>query len=267
MEPESLQSKSFTETAEAEFTGRARVQVSGFVRFAWVFAGVVMPIICFGVGRSFFGIGAHSLSGRAGLLLSLAGSLPLVPLLLICMGSITTLALRPGYVRNGWVQLGIFSGVILSLEYWAVFQVALSRADGTSPWPVAVYGCVWGAIWSVLAVAIAWFGGRILVNTASVNPSVAGASAILLTVLVLIVILTLPYSVIILVALCLLCSTPWAVAAYLSAAIWLVRRRKRAFLQYTLWQLLVATTWLAVHFAAWRSAILLVLDQDADRPQ
>ena len=100
--------------------------------FTWVFAGAVLPVICFIAGTSIFGHRSQSLSGYAGLLLSLDGSLPLMPLLLICMGSIIVLALRPEDAENGWVRLGVFSGVVLSLEYWFIFQVAISNENAWS---------------------------------------------------------------------------------------------------------------------------------------
>ena len=49
----------------------------------------------------------------------------------------------------------------------------------------------------------------------------------------------------------------------LSAAIWLIRAEREEAFQFTLWQLLAATTWLAVHFAAWRTAILMMLERMA----
>jgi hypothetical protein len=267
VEPESLPPRPTFTPLEASEAG-AETKISGLLRFAWVFAGVLLPPVCFAVDLFGRETPKPSLSGYALLLLSREVALPLYPLLLICMASLALLAWRPAeYAANGWVRLGIVSGVVLSMEYWFVFQAAMSGANGDSPWWSAGFECLWGALWSGFAVLMGWFLLRTFVNVASVNWRVAIPSAFVLIVLALIVLVSLPWSIVFAGFLCLLFSTPWAVAVYVSAAVWLVRRRKRGVLQFTLWQLMVATTWLALHFAAWRMAVLIMLDKNAGPPQ
>ena len=132
----------FTPT-EAGEAGRAETKLSGQLRFAWVFAGVVLPVVCFGIDLFGAEMQGNSLSGWAMRLLSRGVSLPLFPLLLICMASLVSLACRPAEVaEDGWVRLGIFSGVVLSMEYWLIFQTALSDARGADQWWAAgfIYG-------------------------------------------------------------------------------------------------------------------------------
>ena len=141
MEPPSPQPEpSHTAPIDGEAIA-AQAIPSGLLRIAWIFAGAIVPTISFGVtlypfsysnGSSCypFGLPTGSFSSYAECLLAMDNSMPLVPLLLICMGSIFLLALRPGYVESGWIRLGIFSGIILSLEYWFLFQIALRGAHG-----------------------------------------------------------------------------------------------------------------------------------------
>jgi hypothetical protein len=232
-------------------------EASGLQRSVWFFAGTVMPFLCFFVSSGSMGP-AHSLNQIAGSLLYFGGWLPLLPLLLICMGSIVALAVEPDYLAsNGWVRLGVCSGVVLSLEYWLIFQIALS---GNNSWWSMPASIVWGAMWSVAAVVIAWGLARTVASAINMarDGSYGCALAILLPFACFIICFV-PYSVMAIAVLCLLCAIPWAVAAYVSAAVWLFRRRHGKALQFTLWQLLAAMTWLAIHFAAWRTAILMVL--------
>ena len=229
----------------------ARSHVSGQLRFAWIFAGVILPLVCFAIGYPHRGVQANELSGYAELLLSHEASLPLYPLLLGCMVSMALLAWRPArFAENGWVCAGIFSGTVLTLEYWAVFQVALSDASLERGWLWFAGQCILRVFASAIAVAIPWFGVRLILYAAA-RMSLRGR-IIALPILIVGAVVTLMGPAI----LCLLCSTPWAVAAYGSAAVWLIRRRKEPFLRFGLWQLLSATSWLAVNFAAWRTAFL-----------
>jgi hypothetical protein len=196
----------------------------------------------------------------AGNLLSLAGSWPLFPLLLVCAGSISILAAWPGKATNGWIRLGVFSGVVLSVEYWIVFVVAAVGADS---WPSVLVALptsliVSGSMSGIIVVG-GWFVGISVMMAARLLRVSIGCAASAAILLAMLTVLANPYLIWFFAVVCLLCSTPWAAAAYVSAAFWLVRGRKGRPLQYTLWQLLAAMTWLAVHFAAWRTAIVMVL--------
>ena len=261
MEQQSPQFKPTPVALVADEDEDAKAKPSGLLRFTWVFAGAILPIICFVAGTSIFANRSQSLSGYAGLLLSLDGSLPLMPLLLICMGSVLVLASRPHDVENGWGRLGVFSGMVLSLEYWFVFQVAISNENAWSMLPLHL---AWGVIWSTIVVVVPWFFGH-LVSSAFTAPRERyfGCASVALSVLGIIAVISFPYSLLLVGAPCLLCSTPWAVAAYTSAAIWMFRCRKGPAFQFTLWQLLAATTWFAANFAAWRTAILMMLERTA----
>jgi hypothetical protein len=228
----------------------------------WILAGILLPAVCFAIGfpdRPSWQSGR--LSDYAQLLLSHEASLPLYPLLLGCMLSLGLLAWDPArHSGNGWIWLGIFSGVVLAIEYWFVFQMAIGGSGDLDRWFVLVGQCVLAAVFSVLAVVIPWYSLRLIFHGIGLMP--VTARVITLTVLLVVVGLAAPW----LAVLSLFCSTPWAVAAYGSAAIWLIRRRQGPKLRYSLAQLLSATGWLAVNFAAWRTAYQLMLLKYATLP-
>ena len=159
------------------------------------------------------------------------------------------------FAENGWVCLGIFSGVVLALEYGSCFKRLWSARVGTNGGgsPISVRGERLGRL--SRSAFLGLLGRLILFGSPSCRQlavlSRDGAYCVVVAVI------HFPESF---PTLCLLCLTPWAVAAYGSAAaVWLVRRRKELSLQFTLWQLLLRTTWLAVNFAAWRTAVFLLM--------
>ena len=236
-----------------------RAEVSWRLRFVWAFAGVLLPTVCFVIG---FPIQPSWQSGNvedyAALLLSHEASLPLYPLLLGCMTSLSLLSAQPArFAKSRWVWLGIFSGVVLAVEYWLVFQATMG-ATGTGTWFPKRY--LQTVPLSAIIIAVPWFGGRLLIYGLSLLP--ANGRMVVVAGLLVLMPVAFPY----LAVLCLFCSTPWAVAAYGSAAVWLVRQRKAPYLRYTLAQLLAAVTWLAVNFAAWRTAYQVMLVKYASLP-
>ena len=236
-----------------------RAEVSWRLRFVWAFAGVLLPTVCFVIG---FPIQPSWQSGNvedyAALLLSHEASLPLYPLLLGCMTSLSLLSAQPArFAKSRWVWLGIFSGVVLAVEYWLVFQATMG-VTGTGTWFPKRY--LQTVPLSAIIIAVPWFGGRLLIYGLSLLP--ANGRMVVVAGLLVLMPVAFPY----LAVLCLFCSTPWAVAAYGSAAVWLVRQRKSPYLRYTLAQLLAAVTWLAVNFAAWRTAYEVMLVKYASLP-
>ena len=96
------------------------------VGLATLFAGVVLPLICFAISypdRPDWQSGQPT--AYAQLLLAHKESAPLYPFLLYCMTSMVLLFANPARFReNAWVRFGIFSGVLVAAEYWVLFQVA-----------------------------------------------------------------------------------------------------------------------------------------------
>jgi hypothetical protein len=254
METESRQSGPVA--APAASTLAEPSQPSALLRFAWMSAGVALPPLCFAVGYP-EPLQVKSLAQCAAALLAPEVSLPVYPLLVPCLVGLALLALWPDrYANNGWVQLGVFSGFVLSQEYWFVFQVAASE---TGTWEALPPRMALEVVLSLLAVFAPWYVARIVMFISKLLDTVtngAGGSIICLLMLI-----SLPVTIVVLIPLWLFCSTTWAVAAYATAAIWVVRHRQSKLFQFSLWQLFATMTWFAVDFAAWRTATLIMLER------
>jgi hypothetical protein len=246
----------------------AKAKPSMLLRCAWGFAGVFVPLVCFAIG---FPDRPRWQSGNprdfAALMLSHWPSLPMYPLLLFSMVCLWLLAGWPAhFAKSKWIWLGIFSGAVLAFEYWIVFVLAVSDTAALD----IVRDYIVALVLSGVAVGLPWVGCLLVVLAIRwlARPS-KKALSILTTILVLalgaafiVFIICLPW----LAMLSLVCSTPWAVAAYGSAAIWLVRQRGAPYFRYTLAQLLTAVTALAANFAAWRTAYEIMLIKYAELP-
>ena len=66
--------------------------------------------------------------------------------------------------------------------------------------------------------------------------------------------------------LCLLCSTPWAIASYAVMAVYVFRNSGVKRLQFSLAQLLAVVTWLAAYLGAWRTSFIWMLQEYAKLP-
>jgi hypothetical protein len=269
MEPQSPESDEAAAPAAEGDAADAKSSPSMLLRCAWGFAGIFLPFVCFAIG---FPDRPRWQSGNArdyaALIMSHWPSLPMYPFLLFSMSSLAPLIARPvHFAKSRWIWLGIFSGVILSIEYWIVFVLAVN--DTASGWGRSEHYVVALGL-SAVAVAVPWVACLLVVLAFRWLGRATEKSQSLLTVVLVIalglafivLIISLPY----LAVLSLLCSTPWAVAAYASAAIWLVRHRGAPYFRYTLAQLLVAVTALAANFAAWRTAYQIMLAKYAELP-
>jgi hypothetical protein len=257
MEPQSRQLEPLAVSSVADETNDEQANPTVFLRCAWVLAGVILPLICFAISYPNQPIWqSGEVEDYAALLMSHEASLPLYPLLVGSMIGLAFLAVQPArFAKNGWVRLGIFSGVVLAVEYWFVFQAAMG--DMVGMWFAKLFAALF---LSALAIAVPYSGGRVIIfGISRLSPTF---KVVAVAVLGIILLMSFPYAAI----LSLFCSTPWALAAYGSAAVWLIRRRKPPYLRYTLAQLLTAVTLLAVNFAAWRTAFQLVLVKYASLP-
>ena len=210
-----------------------------------VFAGVILPFICFAIsfpGRPDWQSGQPS--AYAQLLLSHKASVPLYPFLLYSMICMVLLFANPArFLGNALVRFGIFSGVLVATEYWLIFQVAM---DGSSVIGQVVLSLLaaflpWG-IWRLFGKYhewIVWGTITLLFLSVPVFPVVIGA--------------------------CLWCSTPWALASYSVVSFTLIRRSEGG-LRFSLAQLLGSVTWFAAHCSAWRASFIWMLEEYSRLP-
>jgi hypothetical protein len=260
MEPRSAESRDAAIPPEGREASDAQASPRMLLRFAWGFAGVFMPFICFAIsfpGQPSWQSG--EVRAYAALLMSHEASMPVYPLLLFSMICLVLLIARPAhYAENGWIWLGVFLGVVLAVEYWIVFVTAMSAAGRDFDLSI---GYLKALLLSSIAVAVPWFATRLiifaLVRLAEPrkNVLVIILQIAALVVLPVLAVFAFPYWAM----LCLICSTPWAVGAYGSAAAWLIWRRGAPYFRYTLAELFIATTALAASFAAWRMAYQIML--------
>jgi hypothetical protein len=265
MEPQPPQSDTTPDPRDGGEAADVQTPPRMLLRFAWVIAGIILPAICFAIGypdQPSWQSG--SVGAYAKLLMSHEASLPLYPLLLYSMGCLAMLTGRPAhYAKSGWIWLGVFSGVVIAVEYWSLFVAASTNESAQLPLSYAL-----ALFLSGFAVAVPWFAARVVVF-AVVQLAEPHKSGLVMLVqiavaigLVILILFGFPYVAV----LCLFCSTPWAVVAYGSAAIWLIMRRGTPYFRYTLAQLLTAMTALAANFAAWRTAYQIMLDEYARLP-
>ena len=218
------------------------------VGLATLFAGVVLPLICFAISypdRPDWQSGQPT--AYAQLLLAHKESAPLYPFLLYCMTSMVLLFANPARFReNAWVRFGIFSGVLVAAEYWVLFQVAFGIS------------MIWQVLGSALAAFLPWgtwqFSG-LLFRERRVW-ILGGASVFLLAFAAV-------FPPVIIIPLW--CSTPWALAAYVATSFRLIRGSETRF-RFSLAQLLGFVSWFAAHCSAWRLSYVLMLQEYSRLP-
>lgn len=251
-------------------------------KLAFMFTGVVLPIAF----RLFFPEMRHSRPGESGYLgdygeaLLSEASAPLFPFLLYSITCMTLLVFAPGrFSKNFVVRFGVYTGVLVALQYWVAFLFTSTWFVPfvfQSTWFVRFYGrwasTIFTALLSLLAVFLPWLVGWGLVLLVRKYGNIVflpvGAAAALLWAIIgsLFVGGTLfgpawaflVFPLLLLYLICLLCSTPWAVASYTVIAIYAARHSGVKRLQFSLAQLLWAVTWLAAYLGAWRIAVALV---------
>ncbi len=243
-------------------------------RLALLFAGVVLPPFCFGVGYPDSPTWqSGNLDAYAKLLLARGPCVALYPFLLYNMTCMTLLIFAPErFLKKFIVRLGIYTGVLLAVQYWVLFAIALT--DGTHV-AAFVFGLAATAFCSALAATIAW--GLVAVIYALARAfgwKLLWAVAVLLPVGVALesMMWAHPRHSLFLGFLgsgcfvCLFCATPWAVMAYTEMAIYVSRRSGVRRLRFSLAQLLGVITWLAAYLGAWRTSLIWMLQEYAKLP-
>ncbi|NLE36924.1 MAG: hypothetical protein GX621_02755 [Pirellulaceae bacterium] len=230
---------------------------SASAKAAFVFAGVIMPVICFLLAGS-PALRPSWQSGRlqdfAMLLLSPKSSFPVFPLLLYSIGSMIVMICEPArFSRYFVVRFGVYTGVPLAIQYFVIVSCtgALSDCD-----PVKT------AVGIVLASLISW-GVAWLILLGSRKTRFPGCFlvVVLMTLFVGGVIFS-PFAVLIVVA----SATPWAAIAYGIMSFQIINHRPNGRWQFSLAQLLGFISWWAMYLAAWRVSIKMMWIEYAKLP-
>ncbi|MGO8690269.1 MAG: DUF6688 family protein [Thermoguttaceae bacterium] len=230
------------------------------VRAALFFAGVVLPSVCFLLVNL---DGPEWQSGRlidyAGLLLSCPPSLPLWPLLLYCMISMSLVVFRPArFCKSNVVRFGIFSGVLIAAEYAAILEV-LCYGEFASISPVLPL--VLFVLAAVVPMGILWLDSHVADKYGHAYLSMAIA---VIGLFLGVVTRGIGFEVALIV--CIWCSTPWAFAAYTYVSARLIWAAQPPRFRFSLAQLFAVTTWFAAHCGAWRASYLLMLHEYSRLP-
>lgn len=236
------------------------LKLSRTARALFIFTGVILPVICFGIGypdQPAWQSG--NIADFARLLLSHKSTLPFYPFLLYNLISMTLIVYKPaGFAVNTWVRYGIYSGVAVGIFYWCVFMFAFSTAIAGSPaWRIIGF-----AVYSSLGVCIPWIVIKLLQYAIPKYHNIA----LLLLFPIICCCIGFPPILIYGLFFFLFCSTSWAVTSYATMTFILLRHQEDVRFRYTLSQLLGMTTWFAGFFAAWRVSYLIVLQEYSKLP-
>lgn len=223
------------------------------LRYALIWAGIIVPGICFlGAAHRSEGLSPSApFSDVAGSMLAGWSLLPPLPLVLYSMGCLGQLLHEPAhYARKLSVRFGIYTGVIYGLEYSVLYAIAL---HGTKTvFAVRQFAAVLPGVLILVIVM-----GFIVVIPARIgkmarNPVVAGFfSAVNVPTALLGLVPALILSAIF---------APWlALPAYAWPAVKLVRwqRARGEPFRFSLAGLCGFVLWWSVHMALWRVAYVL----------
>ncbi|MCE9545072.1 MAG: hypothetical protein K8T25_06085 [Planctomycetia bacterium] len=229
---------------------------SGDLELTWVgqlglgYAGIVVPMICFCVSQSPPNGGPYPdwqsglTSDYAALLVSGRSMLPFYPLLVYSMTCMAMLLWQPArFARVFWIRFGIYSGVLLALQYCIVVGTMTGAEIGG--WLIMMF-C------SAVVIAIPYGLGRLIVHLTSRQRPSLDLFVIFLILFVVVGFFSLVVAIVF--------ATPLALAAYGILAIRLVRAADGPRFRISIAHCLAAIGWFSAWFAAWRMSVALMLE-------
>ncbi len=235
-----------------------------------MYAGVILPVICFAMG---FPEWPEPLwqSGNFGdfaaLLLSHKPSLPIYPFLLYNITCMGMLIVRRGRSSEYFaVRFGIYTGVVLALQYWVIVSIAFTLGNnalgglfatglGAAIFAVTFWALVAGVIVAVRRANLKWLcvflGSVAFLEMLAMVLFHSSISLMLGTACI---------------GWSLMCSPALALGAYTFMAWSLIRNNPTRRFRFSLAQLMGLLTWAAVYMAAWRTAVVLMWQEYAKLP-
>ena len=218
-----------------------RWQWSAWARAGCFFAGVILPVICMVLAKDFSREWQSSAtSDYAMLLLSRQPARAFCPFFLYSMASMTLLVISPNrYSKVFLVRLGIYTGVLLAVQYFCI--VAMAIPD-------------FAIVATILVLALWGSAGRIPLRPVE-NAAEPGLGTIIVFIVALnVAVIVIPLNFVLFLA-SPAYAVPWAILAYSAMARRLIRHRPAGPWQFSLAQLLGVTAWFAAWFGAWRISI------------
>lgn len=230
--------------------------------------GIILPafwLLLLALSEPWASWQSGDLRAYAGLLLTGKASMLFWPFVAFSMTCFAYAYFRPAVAgRHLLLRLGVYAGILLAMQYGLVFGLVLFDVDTIAkPAGVAkilaipVLACVTIAV----PRAVGWLWRRFLDD----GRHDLGEWSWVALVLVFVVVLAAPLSLLIALALTVISTPYWALAAYASVA----RNTIRASggrLQFNLREVLAGMTWLAAYLATWRFAVRQALEAYAQLP-
>ena len=228
-------------------------------KIAFILTGVILPVICFAVYAEFGEDPkwqSGELSAYAQLLLMTKPTVAFCPLLLYSMISMTLMVGWAEWaMRRFWVRFGIYTGVVLTVQYFLL--LAISLEGGCVPFIFFVpFGALF--IW-MMAWVITYF---FLYN----SPRDVVLKWVIAAFLVFALVGFYVCISMVAIRVPLIFATPWAIIAYGAMGWYILNRPGTARWQFSLAQLLALVFWVAAYCSAWRWSIKLMLIEYAKLP-
>jgi hypothetical protein len=235
--------------------GGADWRWSWLTRVAFLYAGVILPLICFLIG---YPLGPEWQSGAFGayaeLLLMRRASIPWYPLLLYNVTCMTLMVADPvRFSRSFIVRFGIYSGVLVALQYWVLFGVAAGPGGNPAvsllawmPLSVVVVAFILGLGWLFL---YAWQKSVPLAGWIVLPFFIFGIAFVHITIIGN-----------------LYFSTAFALTSYTAMAFLILRYQQAERFRFSLLQLLGVFLWAGSYFGAWRISFRTMLEEYAALP-
>jgi len=251
----------------------------------FVLVGVLLPVVCFLLVFAGAPEEPDWQSGRyadyAWLLLGGSRTWAFYPFLIYCMLCLSVTLLRPETGRRYFVvRFGVYTGTVVAVQFTYVLGTALFDIDGSGglkDLAVLLLGIPLASLVAIGVPMVGWFLLWIVIRLWQRSPSriefmlITGfITGIVVAVCVAGATHTSPSSLLfaipVLLILGSLASAPsWAAAVYAcqSVRLW---RQQPGRLQLRLRQVLIVFTWIAAYLAAWRAAVVLMLQAYTQLP-
>ncbi|MGB6043157.1 MAG: DUF6688 family protein [Pirellulales bacterium] len=260
--------------------------MSILTKTTFFYAGVVLPVICLlltHVGGFRGEWQSGNLDDIVCYLLILPAAMPFYPFVLYPMACMTLLLLKKSHSQYFIVRLGIYSGLLLALQYGFILFISIGTVSSLTITAVAfilfagAVAIICGlAAFGVVrwAVPVLWAQARRLSGQVLRRWSLlAQWSAFAAVTLFLVVSMTggeaiaemLGASISILIIGNLAAAPFWALFVYAVMGWWIYQQQKSTR-QYSLAQILIVISWLGAYLAAWRWGLRLALTEYSKLP-
>jgi hypothetical protein len=208
---------------------KSRPLMPGVLRFAGIYAGVLVPAVCLTWSLAGYPFGPEWQSGRVGdyakLFLSARSGWPFFPLLLYSMAAMARVCGNPAHAaRRFGVRFGIYTGVVLAAQFTLIMFLGAASEDARSAAQVFVGGLAGTAVPAAVLLLFDYLARRFGADTVW---AVGIAIALGAVTIGMVIGKGAAWGVVGAPLIgSLLLATPWALATYAAIAVWVYRRAR-----------------------------------------